>query len=102
MGDLCPPYLQLCEAPTRKQPRRTAAGGRAACTRPQTGRTCGGTGPAGPTAETGDLSGPIAPTGPGPSCPPPQSGGPGWREEQREAPGASWSHLTPSGSLFTL
>lgn len=101
MGDPRPPYLQLCVAPIRKRRRRTAAGGRAACTRPQTVRTCGGTGPAGPTAATGGLSGPIAPTGPGPCCPPPQCGGRGWREEQREAPGASLSHLGPPGSLFT-
>lgn len=101
MGDPCPPYLQLCVAPIRKQRRRTAAGGRAACTRPQTVRTCGGTGPAGPTAVTGGLSGPIAPAGPGPCCPPPQCGERGWREEQREAPGASLSHLGPPGSLFT-
>lgn len=102
MGDLCTPYPQLCVAPMRRRPRRTAAGGRAACTRPQRGRTCGGTGPAGPTAGTGDLSGPIAPAGPGPCRPPRRCGGPGWREEQREAPGASWSHLTPSASFSCL
>lgn len=102
MGDLCTPYPQLCAAPMRRRPRRTAAGGRAACTRPQRGRTCGGTGPAGPTAGTGDLSGPIAPAGPGPCRPPRRCGGPGWREEQREAPGASWSHLTPSASFSSF
>lgn len=104
MCDLCPPYLQQCEAPIRTQPRRTVAGGRAACTRPQRGRTCGGTGPAGPTAATGGLSGPSAPAGPGPRRlpgPPPRCGGRGWREELQEAPGASLSHLGPSGSLLS-
>lgn len=105
MCDLCPPYLQQCVAPIRKQPQRTTAGGRAACTRPQRGRTCGDTGPAGPTAATGGLSGPSAPAGQGPCCLtglPPQSGGRGWREELQEAPAASLSHLGPSGSLFLI
>lgn len=101
MSFFCP-YLQLCEAPTRKQPQQTAAGGRAACTLPQRGRTCGGTGPAGPTAATGGLSGPSAPADPRPRYlrgPPLQCGRRGWRVELQEGPGAASSHLG-SCSLF--
>lgn len=104
MGHSCSPYLQLCGALIGKQPQRTMASGRDACTPPQRVRTCGGTGPAGPTAVTGGLSGPSAPTDPGPCCLPgvltPQCGGWGWREELQEAPGASLSHLGPSAFLL--